>query len=87
MVASSRNIAEAVKQALKSGSMPVILGGDHSIAIGTASGVSAFFRERGEDIGLIWFDAHADINSPETSSSGNIHGMPLGVLLGNGTPD
>lgn len=84
MVASSKNMAEAVKSSLKMGAMPVILGGDHSIAIGTASGVSSFFKERGEDIGLIWFDAHADINSPETSSSGNIHGMPLGVLLGNG---
>lgn len=87
MVASSKNMAEAVKNALKMDAMPVILGGDHSIAIGTASGVSSFFKERGEDIGLIWFDAHADINSPETSSSGNIHGMPLGVLLGNGVDE
>ncbi len=87
MVASSKNMAEAVKNALKMDSIPLILGGDHSIAIGTASGVSSFFKERGEDIGLIWFDAHADINSPETSSSGNIHGMPLGVLLGNGNEE
>ena len=47
--------------------LPVILGGDHSIAIGTFSGISSHFREKSEDIGLIWFDAHADINTPETS--------------------
>jgi arginase len=64
---------------------PVILGGDHSIAIATFSALSAYYRQRGEDIGLIWFDAHADINTPETSTSGNIHGMPLAVILGEGS--
>ncbi len=62
------------------------MGGDHSIAIGTFSAISSFFKAHGEEIGLIWFDAHADINTPETSSSGNIHGMPLAALLGYGEP-
>ena len=84
MVASCANIASSVKSILDSGSFPVILGGDHSIAIGSASGVASHFRDKGEDIGLIWFDAHADINTPETSLSGNIHGMPLAAILGQG---
>lgn len=83
-VASCSNIADAVHRALVSGSIPVILGGDHSIAIGSVAGISKYFRDRGEDFGLIWFDAHADINTVATSTSGNIHGMPLAVLLGHG---
>lgn len=84
MLASCANMSSALKQVIASGSMPVILGGDHSIAIGTFSALSASYREKGEDLGLIWFDAHADINTPETSQSGNIHGMPLAVILGHG---
>lgn len=84
MTVSCRAIASAVKGLLDDNVLPVILGGDHSIAIGTFSGISSHFRKRGEEIGLIWFDAHADINTPETSKSGNIHGMPLAVLLGDG---
>lgn len=87
MVASSRAMAKSVKQILESGQMPIILGGDHSIAIGTFSGVSSFFHERGEEVGLIWLDAHADINTDETSPSGNIHGMPLAALLGFGNEE
>jgi arginase len=74
----------AVKAVLDEGSFPVILGGDHSIAIASFSGVASHFHERSQDVGLIWFDAHADINTPETSPSGNIHGMPLSVLIGDG---
>ncbi len=77
----------AIRSILDGGSMPVILGGDHSIAIGTFSGVASHFKEQGQDAGLIWFDAHADINTPETSPSGNIHGMPLSILLGEGPAD
>lgn len=84
MAATSANIASKVKEVLGDGSFPVILGGDHSVAIGSVSGVSSFFHDRGEEIGLIWFDAHADINTPETSASGNIHGMPMAALLGQG---
>lgn len=87
MVESFKNITASISTILSDGGRPVILGGDHSIAIGTFSALSAFYRGRGEEIGLIWFDAHADINTPETSLSGNIHGMPLAVILGEGHPD
>ena len=84
MVASCANIATAVKGVLAGGALPVILGGDHSIAIGSVAGVASHARDEGNEIGLIWFDAHADINTPETSLSGNIHGMPFSALLGQG---
>lgn len=87
MTASCQNIANAVKKVLAGGAFPVILGGDHSIAIGTFSAISSFYRENGREIGLIWFDAHADINTPETTMTGNIHGMPLAVLLGEGASE
>lgn len=87
MLATSRNSASMVKTILQAGEIPVILGGDHSIAIGTFSGISSFFREQDEEIGLIWFDAHADINTPETSPSGNIHGMPFATILGLGNEE
>ncbi len=63
---------------------PLVLGGDHSIAVGTVSGIAAFCRRQGKKLGLLWIDAHGDINTPETSPSGNIHGMPLAALLGFG---
>ncbi len=73
-----------VRRALDAGETPVVLGGDHSIAIGTISGVAEHFRDRGQRFGLIWVDAHADMNTPQSSPSGNIHGMPLAVVLGMG---
>ena len=76
--------AEAVVQTLQAGEIPLLLGGDHSIAAGSISGVAAFHRSRGEEIGVIWFDAHSDINTPDTTPSGNVHGMPLAALLGLG---
>ena len=87
MAESCRNISASLGQLLADGATPVILGGDHSIAIGTFSALSAFYRKQEQEIGLIWFDAHADINTPETSLSGNIHGMPLAVILGEGPQD
>ncbi len=85
-----RHTCEAVRDevdaALGEGMMPVVLGGDHSIAMGTIAGVSRHYRRLDERIGLIWFDAHGDMNTPETSPSGNIHGMPLAVVLGIGEP-
>lgn len=84
MIASCGNMSNAVKNILGAGEFPVILGGDHSIAMGTFSGLSSFYRERDKEIGLIWFDAHADMNTPETSPSGNLHGMPLATILGLG---
>ncbi|MBD0326990.1 MAG: arginase, partial [Pyrinomonadaceae bacterium] len=80
-------LASEVRTALEWGELPVVLGGDHSVAIGTVSGVASFYKQRDEPVGLIWFDAHADMNTPETSPSGNIHGMPLAALLGYGAPE
>jgi arginase len=65
----------------------LVLGGDHSIAMGSLSGFASFCRKQKEQPGLIWFDAHADMNTPESSPSGNIHGMPLAVVLGYGAPE
>ena len=83
-LASCEKMIEAVKKVLGAGEMPVIIGGDHSIAAGTISAVSSHFRAEEKEVGLIWFDAHADMNTPETSPSGNIHGMPLAAVLGYG---
>jgi len=79
--------ASWVLKTLEEGCMPLVLGGDHSIAIGTVAGVSQFYRQRGRQIGLIWVDAHADLNTPQTSPSGNVHGMPLACCLGMGPPE
>jgi arginase len=76
--------AEAVIATLEEGGIPLVLGGDHSLAAGSISGVSEFYRRRGQKIGVIWIDAHSDINTPESSPSGNVHGMPLAALLGLG---
>ena len=84
ILASSENMANDVKKILDNGEFPVIIGGDHSIGLGTFSGVSSFFHQQNQEVGLIWFDAHADMNTPETSPSGNIHGMPLATILGIG---
>lgn len=73
-----------VRRSLDQGEIPIVLGGDHSIAIGTVSGVAEHFRSKNEKIGLIWVDAHADMNTPESSPTGNIHGMPLATVLGLG---
>jgi arginase len=84
ILAVCEDLAEASKAVLARGETPLVIGGDHSIAMGTVSGVSAHFSERGEKLGLLWFDAHGDMNLPGTSPSGNIHGMPLAHLLGKG---
>ena len=82
--ATCEALRDKVMGILQKGRMPVVLGGDHSIAMGTISGVSRFHREKGEKVGLVWFDAHGDMNTPETSPTGNIHGMPLAAALGLG---
>jgi arginase len=76
-------VAERAEAMISEGIFPIFLGGDHSIAIGTVSGVA---KNAGRT-GVIWLDAHADFNTPRTSPSGNIHGMPLSVLTGSGHPD
>jgi arginase len=67
---------------LHEGALPIVLGGDHSLGAGSVAATAAWLRSRNESLGLIWVDAHADINSPATSPSGNVHGMPLSALLG-----
>src|SRR5215472_2060945 len=76
-----RRLAIAVDKAASHGKVPVVLGGDHSVAIGTVAGVSRAFRKRKQPVGLIWIDAHADMNTPESSPSGNVHGMPLACCI------
>jgi arginase len=84
MVKASDLICPSVSNLFRETDIPVILGGDHSIAMATLSGVASHFHIQKQEIGLIWFDAHADINTPESSPSGNLHGMPLAVLFGRG---
>jgi len=76
--------ADEVKKTLEDGMTPLVLGGDHSLAVGSVSGVADFYRRQNQKIGILWIDAHSDINTPETSPSGNVHGMPLAALLGLG---
>ena len=85
--AACEDLAEKVEEVLQAGELPLTLGGDHSIAIGSISGFASHCRKQNKNPGLIWFDAHADMNTPETTPSGNIHGMPLAVLLGHGAPE
>jgi len=76
--------AESVMKTLEEGMTPLLLGGDHSLAAGSVSGAAEFYRRRNQKIGVLWIDAHSDINTPESSPSGNVHGMPLAALLGLG---
>jgi arginase len=84
---ANRELMKLVDLALTDGRMPLVLGGDHSIAIGSVAGTSNFHARQGESLGLIWFDAHGDSNTPQTTPSGNIHGMSLAVALGFGDRD
>jgi arginase len=77
-------VCRRVERIMAQGHFPLVLGGDHSIAAGTVSGIAAFARRKGKKLGVLWVDAHGDINTPESSPSGNIHGMPLAALLGFG---
>jgi arginase len=76
-----------VVKTLEAGKIPVVLGGDHSVAAGTVAGVSEYFRRHEQKAGLIWIDAHSDINTPGSSPSGNVHGMPLAAIMGLGPPE
>lgn len=80
------SLAQEVGATINDGKLPLVIGGDHSCAIGTWSGAAQRFREQGP-LGLIWIDAHMDSHTPETSLSGSIHGMPLAALLGYGAPE
>src|SRR5262249_38548700 len=79
ILAACDDLRKTVQSSLKKGRLPLVLGGDHSIAIGSVAGSSGYFASRGETMGLIWFDAHGDANTPETTPSGNIHGMSLAI--------
>ena len=79
-----RDVAGLTRTALEQQRFPILLGGDHSLAAGSVAGAAAFHAARNERIGLIWIDAHADLNTPGSSRSGNVHGMPLAHLLGHG---
>ena len=76
-----------VSKSIAEGTIPLVLGGDHSLSIGTVSAVAGHYAKTDESIGVIWVDAHTDMNVPETSPSGNIHGMALAILTGMGGPD
>jgi arginase len=81
-----RSLSELVQKTIEDGLIPLVLGGDHSIAIGVMSGVSNHFRKKSRNIGYVWLDAHGDMNTPESSPSGNVHGMPLASVMGYGAP-
>jgi arginase len=76
--------AELVLKTIEAGKIPLVLGGDHSVAAGTVAGVAEHYRRQNQRVGLIWIDAHSDINTPDSSPSGNVHGMPLAAIMGLG---
>jgi arginase len=82
-----RGVAEIVERSIGEGFLPLVLGGDHSIAAGSVSGVANHFRKNNQRVGYLWLDAHGDMNTPETSPSGNVHGMPLAAIIGYGAPE
>ncbi len=84
IAATSQEVADRISKTLEAGFFPLTLGGDHSIAIGTMAGIAKYFHDRNQEVGCLWIDAHADMNTPETSPSGNIHGMPFAASLGHG---
>jgi arginase len=84
---ASEELAQMVEAALSDDAIPVVLGGDHSIAIGSVAGVASYYQKQGQKIGIVWLDAHSDVNTPESTPSGNIHGMPLAALLGRGSKE
>jgi arginase len=75
-------LAESARASLAAGALPLVLGGDHSLAAGSVAATSAVMRDRGQRFGLIWVDAHGDMNTPSSTESGNVHGMPLAAILG-----
>jgi arginase len=81
---TTKRLARQVERVLEEGRFPLVLGGDHSVAVGTVAGLARYLRRQHRRLGLIWIDAHADMNTPETSPSGNVHGMPLACCVGLG---
>src|SRR6185437_3893738 len=81
-----RELARVSADAIRAGVTPLVLGGDHSLAMGSVAGVATALAERRQTLGMIWLDAHGDINTPASSTSGNVHGMPVAHLVGWGDP-
>lgn len=86
ITAICRDVASRTASIVRAGGIPLVLGGDHSLAAGSVAGVATALAERGQRLGLIWLDAHADLNTPDSTLSGNVHGMPVAHLLGYGDP-
>lgn len=86
IAAVCRDIADRTAALIRGGQVPLVLGGDHSIAAGSVAGVATAMKERGGRVGLVWLDAHADLNTPASTGTGNIHGMPVAHLVGQGHP-
>jgi arginase len=84
IAATCKELATRVEKAAAQGRFPLVLGGDHSVAVGTVNGMAARLERRKQKLGVIWMDAHSDMNTPETSPSGNVHGMPLAAIIGRG---
>ncbi|HET6273904.1 MAG TPA: arginase [Bacteroidota bacterium] len=84
---ASKLLSQKVERIVSRKGFPLVLGGDHSIAVGTISGIAAYCKRKRKKLGVLWVDAHGDINTPSTSPSGNIHGMPLAAVLGLGPRD
>src|SRR5215471_632862 len=82
ITATCTKAADLVLETLEAGKVPLVLGGGHSVGAGTVSGVAEFYRRQNQKVGLIWIDAHTDINTPDSSPSGNVHGMPLAAIIG-----
>ena len=82
-----KGLAEIVRKTLDEDMLPLVLGGDHSIAVGTVAGAASHFHKAGKRVGVIWLDAHGDMNTPESSPTGNVHGMPLAAIMGFGPPE
>jgi arginase len=87
VVAWNRSVFDCVAQALSVGHTPLLMGGDHCLAIGSISAIARHCRQRGKLLRVIWLDAHSDVNTPSSSPSGNLHGMPVACLLGHGPPE
>jgi arginase len=87
VAAWNRSVHDAVHAQLQAGQVPVLMGGDHCLAIGSVSAVARHCRETGRKLRVLWFDAHTDVNTNEMTPSGNLHGMPVACLCGNGPPE
>lgn len=86
ITAVCREVATRTASIVRENRIPLVLGGDHSLGAGSVAGVATALAERGQRLGLIWLDAHADLNTPDSTLSGNVHGMPVAHLLGHGDP-